>query len=82
MNQKELSELTDQELLDESKKMKSTSISSAVFIGAMIGIIIFSILKNSLGFLTLIPLYFIYKGFNNSNNNKDLDKLLKEKYLK
>ena len=82
MKQKELSELTDQELLDEAKKMKSTSITNAVLIGLMIGIVIYSIAKNSVGFLTLIPLFFAYKLFNNSKNNKTLEKLLKERNLK
>jgi len=82
MKQKELSELTDQELLDEAKKMKSTSITNAVLIGLMIGIVIYSIAKNSVGFLTLIPLFFAYKLFNNSKNNKTLEKLLKERNLR
>ena len=82
MTQKELSELTDQELLDEAKKMKSTSIINAVLIGFLIGIIIYSIMKNSLGFFTLIPLFFAYKIFNNSKNNKDLERILKERNLK
>ena len=41
MTQKELSELTDEELLAEAKKMKSASIINATLIGAMIGIIIY-----------------------------------------
>lgn len=82
MTQKELSEFTDQELLDEAKKMKSTSITNAVLIGFLIGIIIYSIMKNSLGFFTLIPLFFAYKIFNNSKDNKDLKRLLKERNLK
>ncbi len=82
MKQKELSELTDQELLDQAKKMKSTSVINAVLIGFVIGIIIYSIIKNSIGFFTLIPLFFIFKIFNNSKNNKALEKLLKERKLK
>lgn len=82
MKQKERSELTDQELLEEAKKMKSTSITNAVFIGIMIGIVIYSIVKNSFGFFTLIPLFFAYKAFNNSKNNKALKNLLKERNLK
>jgi riboflavin transporter FmnP len=82
MTKKELSELTDQELLDEAKKMKSTSITNALLIGVMIGIIIYSIWKNSLGFFTLIPLYFAFKLFNNSKNDKELKRLLKERNLK
>ena len=82
MKQKDLSELTDQELLEEAKKMKSNSITNAVFIGFVIGIVIFSIVKNSLGFFTLIPLFFIYKAVNNSKKDKALEKLLKERNLK
>jgi len=85
MTQKELSELTDQELLDKAKKVKSASILSAFIIGFMIGIIIFSIIVNSIGFFTLIPLFIAYKLFNNPKNKKDneaLKKLLKERNLK
>ena len=82
MKQKELSELTDQELLKEAKKMKSASIINAALIGVMIGIIVWSVVKNSLGFFTLIPLVFIFKVFNNPKNNKALEELLKERNLK
>ena len=82
MKQKELAELTDQELLNEAKKIKSTSIINALLIGIMIGIVIYSIVKNSFGMVTLIPLYFAYKLFNNPKNNQDLEKLLRERNLK
>lgn len=84
MVKKELTEFTDQELLDETKKMKSFSITNALFIGFLVGIIVYSIAKNSWGMLTLIPLYFIYKLINDPKNkrNKDLEKLLKERKLK
>ena len=82
MKSKNYSELSDQELLDEAKKMKSASIMSALLIGIMIGIIIFSIVKNSIGFFTLIPLFFAFKVINNSKNNEALEKHLKERNLK
>ncbi len=82
MTQEELSKLTDQELLDEAKKMKSASIINAVLIGIMIGIVIYSIVKNSVGFFTLIPLFFVYKIFNDSKNYDALKKILKERDLK
>jgi F0F1-type ATP synthase assembly protein I len=82
MEQKELSELTDQELLDEAKKMKSTGIIHALLIGIMFGIIIYSVVKNTWGLVTLIPLFFIYKLTSTSNNYKELKKLLKERNLK
>jgi hypothetical protein len=41
MEQKKLTELTDQELLQEAKKMKSASITNAVLIGFLAGVIFF-----------------------------------------
>jgi F0F1-type ATP synthase assembly protein I len=83
MKQKELSQLTDQELLDEAKKIKSTSIINAVLIGFLMGIIFYSFAKNSWGIFTLIPLFFAYKLINNSKHNtKELENLLKERNLK
>ncbi len=83
MNQKKLSELTDQELLQEAKKVKSTSITNAFLIGFLLAIVFYSIVKNSWGFLTLIPLYIAYKLINNSKyDNRELEDLLKERKLK
>lgn len=83
MIQKKLSELTDQELLQQAKKMRSTSIINAVLIGFLAGIILYSIMVNSIGFLTLIPLFVAYKLINNSKyDNKELGNLLKERNLK
>lgn len=83
MEQRNLSELTDQELLQEAKKMKSASIINAVLIGFLIGIVFYSVMKNSLGFLTLIPLFFAYKLLNKpKQNNEELEDLLKERNLK
>jgi len=44
--------------------MKSSPWTNALLIGFLIGIIIYSAAKNSLGFFTLIPLYFIYQLLN------------------
>jgi len=82
MKEKKLSELTDQELLQEAKKMRSATVINALLIGFLVGIIFYSIVKNSLGFLTLIPLFLIYKLVNNSKNDKELENLLKERNLK
>ena len=81
MTYEELSALTDQELLEKAKKMKSTTIINALLIGFMVGIIIYSVVKNTLGFFTLIPLYIVYKLVNNSKNEKELKRLLKERNL-
>jgi F0F1-type ATP synthase assembly protein I len=76
-------ELSNEELLKESKKMKSTAIINATLIGLFIGVLIYSIAVNKFGFLTLILLFIIYKLANNSDYKKEeIDKLLKERHLK
>jgi hypothetical protein len=82
MTKKVLSELTNEELLSESKKTKLSPITNAFFIGFLIGIVVFSVVKNSYGMLTLIPLYFIYKLVKESKRDKALEELLKERNLK
>ena len=84
MEQKELSALTDKELLEEAKQLKSITMMNALAIGFLIGIIIYSVVKNTWGMLTLIPLYFVFKIMIDPKNkrSKDLQKLLKERNLK
>ena len=50
--------------------MKSTSIINATLIGFLIGIVIYSIVKSSVGFFTLIPLFLAYKFINKSKFDK------------
>ncbi len=84
MTKKELTEFTDQELLNEAKKMKSFSVVNSFFIGFLIGIIIYSVLKSSWGMLTLIPLYLAYKIINDPRNKRsgEIEKILKDRNLK
>ena len=84
MENKELSELTDQELLQEAKKLRSFSVTNGLLIGFLIGIVVYSIIKHSFGLLMLIPLYFIYKMINDPKNKrvKELETLLKDRNLK
>lgn len=83
MESTELSQLSDQELLAEAKKLKSFSITNAFLIGFLLGIVIFSVIKSTFGFLMLIPLYFVYKMVNDPRNKKikELEVLLKERNL-
>jgi len=83
MNQRSLSELSDEELLQEAKKLKSNAIINAVLIGFLIGIVIYSVAKNTFGFLMLIPLFLAYKLMNKpKHNHQELEVLLKERKLK
>ncbi|MEM1325726.1 MAG: FUSC family protein [Bacteroidota bacterium] len=81
MQQKPPAQLTDAELQQAAKKLKSDSIWSALLIGFMVGIVIFSIVKNTWGFLTLIPLYFIYKMVNGDKKNASLREEIKKRNL-
>ena len=81
MKEKELSELTDQELLDKAKKRKASSIAHAFVIGFMVAIVVYSVVKNTWGLLTLIPLVFIYRLTRSSDNDQELKKRLKERKL-
>lgn len=81
MSPEELNQLTDKELLAEAKKRKSNKVTNSFLFGFLIGIIIYSIVKNSWGILTLIPLYFLYQLINNSKENKALQQELKIRNL-
>ncbi len=82
MRQKKLAELTDEELLQESKKMKPTNLYDAVIFGFLIGIAIYSSVKNGFGLLTFIPLVYIPIAAKNKTKNKELEKLLEQRGLK
>ena len=84
MKQKEYTQMTDEELLNEAKKMKSFSFTNALLIGFLAGVIFYSVVKNSWGMLSLIPIYFIYKLTNDAKNKKvkELQSLFKERNLK
>ena len=79
--EKVLAELTDQELLEKSKKIKSNNLISAVLIGCMIGIAIYSTWKNGLGFFSFFPLFFLPKVILNGKKNKELKKELQLRNL-
>lgn len=74
MSQKDLSEVTDQKLLDESKKASSNTTVNAVLIGFLVGILLYSIMVNSIGFLSLIPLIIIFKLIKRTKNNEAIEK--------
>lgn len=67
MNQKELSE---EGLANETKKVKPSLVVNAFFIGFLVGIVIYSVVVSSWGFLTLIPLFLIYALLKKSKTKK------------
>ena len=82
MKQNKLAELTDEELLQEAKRTKPTKIYDAIIIGFLIGIAIYSFVKNGFGLLTFLPLVYLPIAGKNKMKNKGLEKLLKERNLK
>jgi len=89
MEKRNLSELTDEQLLVEKKKLKKSKIIHATLIGFLAGIVIFGIVswslssKKHLGFLIpmLIPISIIYRLVKNSKSNRELEEILKERHL-
>jgi type IV secretory pathway VirB3-like protein len=83
MKKKELSALTDTELHDTAKKMKTASIVNAVLVGFLAGVIFYSVINNTWGLVTLLPLFLIYKLVNNTDYKKgDIEQELKRRNLK
>lgn len=70
MEHEELATLSDQELLAEAKRLKTFSITNAVLIGLLLGIVVFSVFQQTFGFLMLIPLFFIYKLIRQPKNKR------------
>jgi len=79
MKPKNLTELTDQELLKKLKNLKINKIIDAGIIGVTIGIVIYSAVKNGYGFFTFFPLLIAYVIIRNSKGNEILEnEILKE----
>ena len=87
MEKKNLSELTDAELIVEKKKLKKSKMISAIAIGFLAGIVFVGIAssiiaKNILIIIPLLfPLYFIYKLITNQKKNNEMELILNERNL-
>ncbi len=72
MKQNELSDLTEAELLEKKKKIKSSNTIYAFLIGIFIGVAAYNAVKNGFGFATFFPLIFVYFLIRNGKKSKDL----------
>jgi hypothetical protein len=79
---KDLTELSDEELLLEGRKIKSSNIMDAMIIGVLIGISIYSAFRNGVGLLSFLPFVYLPIAAKNRIRNKQVEDLLKEKNLK
>jgi predicted permease len=82
MKGKDFTELSDQELLDKRKKLKSVFILNAVIIGVFIGIAAYSAIKNGFAFFTFFPLIFAFILVKNRTDHKELEQEIKSRNLK
>ena len=82
MNGKELSKLTDEELLKVAKDSKPSPIIDAFFIGFLVGIIIYGVAANTWGLVTLIPLFLIYLVLKKPKQYKAIQDELAKRNLK
>ncbi len=84
MKRRPLSELSDQELLQEEKEVNSFSVINAVFIGFLAGILAVGIFSKATFLVMLIPLFLIRLFVKDPRNKraKELKLLLEEKNLR
>lgn len=71
LDNKDYAKLTLEELLLEEKKIKRNEITAAVMIGILIGVMVFGVAKNGIGFLYIfIPSILIIGIYKNSQKQK------------
>jgi hypothetical protein len=81
MEEKEVSQLSDNELVEEIEKVKPSPIFDAFFIGFLIGIFIFSIAVSAWGIVIIIPLFLIYLFLKKGKRYKALRRELERRNL-
>lgn len=81
--EKNLIELTDDELVREAKKANNQAIRDALFIGFLIGILAYGTYNKMWVVFSLLLVYFVYKLLRKpGHRRKELNELLKERGLK
>ncbi|WP_306350302.1 hypothetical protein [Flavobacterium sp. '19STA2R22 D10 B1'] len=83
MQEKQLTEFTDQELLEKRKKAKSNTTINAAILGFLIGVAVYSAVKHGFGFFTFLPLFFAFYAANKwKKETQTLEKELKSRNIK
>lgn len=73
MNSKNLADLTDAELLQKLKKLKTNKVIDAGLVGFTIGVVFYAAYNHGLKFFTFFPLLLTYAIVRNSATNKILE---------
>ena len=74
MKPENLTEFSDQEILQKRKNLKTSKIIDATIVGMTFGVFFYSAVKNGFGFSTFFPLIIGYLIIKSSENNKILEK--------
>ena len=70
MDAKQLSELDDAALLEAGKKKEKELQIDRFIVGIVVGVAIYSLVKNGLGFFTFFPLLYILISMKKTAENK------------
>lgn len=81
MNDEDPSKLSDRKLLEEAERIQPSPMVDSLFIGFLVGIVIFSVVVSTWGFLTVIPLFLVYLLLKKSDRYEALKKELEERSL-
>lgn len=82
MNQNKLTTLSDNELLEEQKKLNSNTTANNVLIGLFVGIAIYSTFNKGFGFFTIFPLFFAFILFNKNKKIKAIENEIQARKLR
>lgn len=82
MNQEQLSQLSDEELLEAAKNFNPSPVTDALLIGFLVGIILYGVFANAWGFLILLPLFLIRQFLKKPKQYEALQQELKKRQLR
>lgn len=82
VSENEFKDMGDEELLAKQKAAKSSLIISSTLVGLLVGIAIYSAVKNGVGFFTFFPLLFVFLVAKGQSSHKALLNEIKLRNLK
>jgi len=81
MDKNNLNDISDNDLLDKKKQVKSSQIITAVLIGFLIGIAVYSTINKGFGFFTFFPLFFVFLLAKNKSDLNSINQEIKKRNL-
>lgn len=81
MTKQDYLNLTDEELLEHKKKLKTSKIIHALLLGSFVGVMAYSAAKSGFSIGTFLPIVLIYWVLKSAKKNTYLQEVLKERNL-